>query len=294
MMKRVLKVSAEAFNFAVTRCMACLPSSSQILKVLKALAAVIPFVDAVVWHFNPLLAVWIFWGWLAVGVITGGFQLYLWYPSYVAGIVAAGLFLLLVSEQYVEHVTGWLLCSPPSTEDVLVPSALPSPPNPCPPDDQKNELFVFLGTNAGAARLGARTIVIGTNASATLPASSLLSITRDSRGVSISADIFDKDGVNLATIKDNHPYALSNVCVRRPDLSTFVVEDFHRTELLFGRYLNPLAIEVRGRFAYPEHDIVTVSKTSIRGSFENIYNNCMIPKPGAGIFQMGLVPQMIN
>ena len=129
--------------------------------------------------------------------------------------------------------------------------------------------------------------MIGTTPIGALPADTLLSITRDARGLSVSAKIYDKEGVKLAYVDDNHPHAVGNVCARRPDVSTFVVEDFHGNELLFVRYLNPLAIEVRGIFAYPGHPWIQISKTTLKSSIgPRMSDSCMMVMPGSTIYEL--------
>src|SRR5260370_13096831 len=82
-------------------------------------------------------------------------------------------------------------------------------------------------------------------------------------GLVLAATLYDQAGQLLAEVQDNRLNAVGNVCVRRPDLSTFLVQDFRRTELLYVHYLNPHAIEVRGSFAYPATTPVRVSRDEV-------------------------------
>ena len=50
--------------------------------------------------------------------------------------------------------------------------------------------------------------------------------------LSLTAKVYDDDGSVLAEVDDGEPHAVGNVCVQRPDLSTFQVQDFHRHEML--------------------------------------------------------------
>ena len=67
----------------------------------------------------------------------------------------------------------------------------------------------------------------------------------------LNAKLYDQTGVLLGDVDENRLNAVGNLCVGRPDLSTFLIQDFHRKELLYVHYLNRHAIEVRGALAYP-------------------------------------------
>jgi hypothetical protein len=133
-------------------------SFTQVRKSIDYLIFIVGPIGAVIFKFDPLVGVWLLWGWVVLLIITHGIQLALWCSGYYAGIVVAGALIIFASAQYVERVTGWLLCSPIQSEEVLTPSALPSPPNPClpVPNSRKDLAFVFFGTNAGPALSGAR------------------------------------------------------------------------------------------------------------------------------------------
>ena len=102
----------------------------------------------------------------------------------------------------------------------------------------------------------------------------LVSATVDPNGLIISAHVYDESGTLLAFVENNHFHAVAqNVCAHRPDLSTFLVEDFHRKELLYVHYLNPRTINVRGYFAYPKTvsaqvttDLIKIGNARMGGS----------------------------
>ena len=103
--------------------------------------------------------------------------------------------------------------------------------------------------------------------------------------LSLEAHVYDQAGSLLADVQDGKPYAVGNVCVKRPNLSTFSVEDFHRNELLYVRYLNPKAIEVRGAFAYPKRIPVHISADVMKVGAQEMRGPCMGLRPWVVLLQ---------
>jgi hypothetical protein len=88
----------------------------------------------------------------------------------------------------------------------------------------------------------------------------VLTISRDSSGVSVSADLFDDGGRLIATIKNNEFHAISGTSTRVErdhDLSKLVIMQGQQ-ELLFVNYLNKSTVRVRGVFGCPGHHTVPV------------------------------------
>lgn len=98
----------------------------------------------------------------------------------------------------------------------------------------------------------------------------VVSLDLDNKGTpSFDVGLYDDSGLLLAKIEENLPVALGpNLCVKRPDLSTLLVEQrrlFQRPkELLFFHYLNPDVFRIRGIFSYRGHPTLTVTEDALK------------------------------
>jgi hypothetical protein len=95
-------------------------------------------------------------------------------------------------------------------------------------------------------------------------------MTKNDNGLTISAPLYDSSGKFLGEVKDNG-YEITreeNLTVEHSgDLSTLVVHDRNRNELLYVRYMNPNNIKVRGQFFCPSQngaDGIVVTDSAIK------------------------------
>jgi len=141
----------------------------------------------------------------------------------------------------------------------LQPGNLPTPPNGC--DGMPTNLVshdalkILIGDSAAALNGLGKIWAIG------IAACNVLGIERTPQGINIEAKLYDAQGRLVATINDNTFHALSGksyLVDRHGDLSTLAVTDQNGEEVLFVRYLNPMAVIARGVFGCPGHRIVPV------------------------------------
>jgi hypothetical protein len=94
----------------------------------------------------------------------------------------------------------------------------------------------------------------------------LLTISRDDKGLSIAADLFDTDGRHLATIQNSEFRVINGADTwveRENDLSKLIVMAGDPRELLFVHYLNKSTVRVRGVFSYPGHMTVVIRDNGV-------------------------------
>jgi hypothetical protein len=237
---------------------------AQLRQSLNYLALIGTPTIGIVFRIDPVRGVWIGWGVFMLLLLNHvAIPLIEKAPQYLSGI---SLFVVLIGSlagMYVETVAGWLLCLPSQdVGGVLRPSALAAPSNPCLGGRRPTNgdpAFIFFGSNAGAVPAQELVDIIGVDKGPTLVQGNFAS----DGSLSLNAAIYNSQGVFLAEIKSDNPHAVGNVCIKRPDLSTFIVQDFHKNELLYVRYLNPHAIEVRGLFAYPMMNSLRVTSNAV-------------------------------
>jgi hypothetical protein len=145
-------------------------------------------------------------------------------------------------------------------EGELTPANEPSPQHGCrlnPPD----ALMIYFGMGAAASYAPANftnhTIIkIGGH--------DLLSLNHDPKGVTVSAEIFDPDGI-LVEIDHGkfHIYRTDSVKHQRPDVHTLLVYDKWNNKRLAVRYLNSHAIDVSGTFFYPGYKTVLANENGL-------------------------------
>jgi hypothetical protein len=137
----------------------------------------------------------------------------------------------------------------------LQPGSEPTPPNNCPATGDPDTWKIMIGTATiqFTGPVNSPLLMIGDYP--------VLTIDRDDKGVSVSADLFDTDGKSLATIKNNVFHAISgaNSWVERDhDLSKLIIMAGDPREILFVHYLNKSTVRVRGVFSYPGHMTIAI------------------------------------
>jgi hypothetical protein len=136
----------------------------------------------------------------------------------------------------------------------LLPSDDPSPSHSTCQENPPDAVFIYFGTAvvsyAPAGFTHHAVIRVGNH--------DLLSLDRDAKGVTVSAEIFDADGI-LVEIDHGKFKVYRPDFIKRehPDLHTLVVYDKWNNKRLGVRYLNPHAIDITGSFFYPGYNSVT-------------------------------------
>ena len=264
-------------------------SLAQVRRILGALSVLGFVIVGIILRFDPLTAVWFAWGVSFIVLFDSGLYLHDLLPRYQAG---AWLFLALiwfVGFLYATQLAEHLACPEIEYRGKLIASALPSPANPClkmkedlmrdsragtikpfPPET----VFLFLGSEVSYVQKRGRWPIVNDRGRI------LLTANLDERGLSVSTQLYDKIGTLQATVDDNEVDVLSSdICVKRPDLSTLIVSDRSTgEERLYVHYLNPKAIEFRGLLYYPNLPSVQITKRRIRLGTYSLYGGC---EPGA-------------
>lgn len=108
-------------------------------------------------------------------------------------------------------------------------------------------------------------------------------------GIAVSTDLYSKKGEFIGTLRNNG-YTVTGdkklIVERSGDLSTLVVHDPDGVELLYVRYLNPSAIQLRGIFACPTPRLtgLVVTNDKIMASSRGFLSHgCMAGSTGTGI-----------
>lgn len=146
---------------------------------------------------------------------------------------------------------------PPPTIGWLQPGNDPRPPNGCDKDQVaqsiKDRPLVILGT------FGIFPAKTGSYAPMQIGSCEPITIEQGDLGAAISADIFSPAGHVVGHIRKDSGYEIlgaKNLIVEKSgNLSTVVVHDAGRNELLYMRYVNPNTIQLRGIFSCPTQTI---------------------------------------
>jgi hypothetical protein len=157
------------------------------------------------------------------------------------------------------------LHKPDPNEGWLVPGNEPSPPNnKCLETAPSDTLFIFFGTAAVSfAPAGAPEHIVVRSGN-----QNLLTINQSSKGATISAELFDQDGI-LAEI-DHGKFEVKRPGFLKPpqhDAHDLIVYDKWNQERLHVRYLNSHAISITGNLFYPTGSLLADGTTLRVGSF---------------------------
>lgn len=137
----------------------------------------------------------------------------------------------------------------------------PSPPHTNCMQNPTDAVFIYFGTAAvsyAPSGFTEHTVVkIGGH--------NLLSLNQGPQGVTISAKIFDPDGI-LVEIDHGHFKVYRSDFVKREhlDTHTLAVYDKWNNERVRVRYLNPLAIGITGSFFYPGYPPVVAKEAELQ------------------------------
>jgi hypothetical protein len=211
------------------------------------------------WPISHLTALLVFAGWVSIIAIVEGV---VWAVArkgiaamVVGSFIAAGIAYL---------VFGPIL-PPPDVEIIgtLQPGNDPEPLPKCQQDTAPEAWRVMIGLSSAQFNetpLQMTILMIGQ--------CRVFTVRHDETGVAITAELYDDDGNQIATIGSDgagasnvfHALHGSNIHVdRKHDLSTLVVVKGDAEELLYVRYMNRKTVSVRGRFGCPGHSPVVVT-----------------------------------
>jgi hypothetical protein len=146
-------------------------------------------------------------------------------------------------------------------EGELIPANDPSPSHAICRNNPPDAVFVYFGSAAVSyAPPGFRDHTV-----VKIGGHSLLSLNRSAKGVTVSAKIFDSDGI-LVEIDHGKFKVYRGDFIKRehPDLHTLVVYDKWNNERIRVRYLNPSAISITGRFFYPGYASVVAKEAELQ------------------------------
>jgi hypothetical protein len=169
-------------------------------------------------------------------------------------LLACGAVYFVVGPNQVAPTIGW-----------LQPANEPTPPNGC-----DRLPAIYQGPKGPIIILADSGFIPGNSANVAaiqIGQCAPVMIRQGPNGIMVSADIYSPQGELVGQIRDNG-YTMSGekrlAVEKSGDLSTLVVHDAQRTELLYVRYLNPNAIRVRGVLSCPVPRLITVPITNDR------------------------------
>jgi hypothetical protein len=269
--------------------MSVLPQLRQSLNYLLLISGPLA---PIVFRFDPIRGMWI--GWVAAMLLLishGVIPLIERVPQYLSGILLLTMLIGVIAGMYVETAAGWILClSNQNIGGALRPSALAAPPNPClrgRPPTESDPAFIFFGSNAAPVPKNKPLDIVGVDHGPMLVSGAIAS----DGTLSLNAEVYDQQGILLAEVENGQPDFVGNVCASRPDLSTLVVQDFHKNELLYVHYLNRNTIMIRGSFFYPGTIPVHVAASAMRVGPVHETDSCMAYNGGAALgLSIGLSP----
>jgi hypothetical protein len=133
----------------------------------------------------------------------------------------------------------------------------------------KDATLVLLGRNVRVITENDKAVILKLG---TCP---LISVRKSGDSLFIDAEIFDEAGALIGKIKDNAFEAIEGErshVERQGDLSTLIIKDVKGTELLWVRFLNPKAVQIRGIFRCSQSSTKTVAVTNndVKGIFPSM------------------------
>lgn len=188
------------------------------------------------------------------------------FSQYGAGILLVFGLLVVAAVVFTVNKADGIACPAPSSAGPLLPSDFPTPPNACAAIQSRNPKGPVIVYGSGASIFGRAE---GHFTLFRAGDHDVVSLDLDKNGVaSFNADLYDNSGLILAHIEKNLPTVFGpDVCVKRPDLSSLVVQQRRpfrpAKELLFFHYLNADAFKIRGVFSYPGHPTLEVTEDAL-------------------------------
>ena len=133
------------------------------------------------------------------------------------------------------------------------------------------KIKIFLGGNV------AMRPDIGKSAILTRRGTPLVTVERTADGIYIDAAVFDAAGKLVGTVTKNKFTVLTgdnSYIERRGDLSTLGIFDHSGTELLYIRFLNPGAVQIRGVFYFAGLPLAKITDTEIEFARNHFSGSC--------------------
>jgi len=175
------------------------------------------------------------------------------------------------------------LHKPDPNEGWLIPANEPSPPNRCLADAPSDALFIFFGTAVVSyAPSGAPEHIVVRSGN-----QNLLTINQSSKRATISAELFDQDGI-LAEI-DHGKFEVKRPGFLKPpqhDGHSLIVYDKWNQERLHVHFLNPHAISITGDLFFPTGSLIA-DGTTLRVGHELFQDGSCV---GGNFIDFGLSP----
>jgi hypothetical protein len=246
--------------------------------IFTALFELVWFSGDVAFWWNESHIIFLWWG--VLGLVVAILR---HIPSLRIALSASILLILLacIMQPYLppmpKHET--------STHGWLIPANDPIPPNACDksmPSIPKDALLILFGDSATVlGHLENRDKKLPPLSIVTIADCSVLSIEKGPKGISVNADIFAEDGNLAARIKHNEFHLVQNEISYserdEDDPSRIAVYDRDGNELLWVRYVNPQALEVRGVFRCRKSQPVIATKDKVIRSGPrpiNLFGSC--------------------
>lgn len=137
----------------------------------------------------------------------------------------------------------------------LVPGNDPFPK--LPGEVPTNGVMLLLGNSVNVVRSFPHTVVMWRD-------QSVLKISTNSQGASVSAKFFDKNGNIVADLEDNrfHINRLNSFMLERPNKSTVKVRDLQDFIVLDVQFMNPKLIKLNALFRFPDGQETIISESS--------------------------------
>ena len=91
----------------------------------------------------------------------------------------------------------------------------------------------------------------------------VLTISRTPQGAAVSGEFFGDNG-NIVAVLETNRFIINHLnyfVKERPDKSTLIVRDQKNIKVLNVRFLNPNAMELSGRFGFPDHPDLVIDKS---------------------------------
>jgi len=230
---------------------------------------------------------------------------FIWPESHLNGLLfLAAAFSLLSVYEFRNSKKGWRIGIPiflfvfafianwiigpiqvPEVEVIgsLQPGNDPTPPIPCNPRPPDTALKIFIGKNVAFQRDATIKKLIAIR----VGSCPVATMEQTAAGIAVTASMYNSSGKLIVRIADGVMHIMTNGitrATRNGDLSTLIVTDDSRNELLYIRYLNPTTLRIKGTFGCPGHALVQITDDKVirldGGSLRFTDGVCFAPNEG--------------
>ena len=203
--------------------------------------------------------------------------------------IIAAVFVWFASAEIINGIVGPIVVPDVEVIGVLRAGNDPTPPMPCKPAGPPDALKIFVGNNV----VFQKTPEIKKIVALKVGNCPVATMERVPSGIAIGANLYDRFGKLIAYIDGGELHVLTNETIRADrngDLSTLIVTDSAKRELLFVRYLNSTTLRIRGIFGCPGHALVQVTDNEIimSGGTTFKFTDGLCTAPESGIAGMNV------